>query len=679
MHAMCVRQCDARGERPCVRGKCPFVRARDALGPNGPFSTALPGYEHREAQLSMADAVEHALDAEGVLLVEAGTGTGKTLAYLVPAILSGKRVVISTGTKTLQDQIMEHDLPLLAKHLGVPFEAASMKGLSNYLCLRRFNEFKKSAESNQAAFSRALPVLQSWSERTTSGDLAELSSLPEDSPIRSHVWSGSDTRIGSRCTYYEECFVTNMRRKAEAAQIVVVNHHLFFADLATRNPGGGGILPQYDAVVFDEAHQIEDVATEFFGVRVSTTRIETFVRDAQKALAAARVDDGSDPLCRGVLDAAHGFFGALPRGTGADQPRSTLSPEVFSAAVKEKMFALDAALEALAAHCKARAGASEAVAQLARRATQIRDDVATIAEGNATTHVNWTEQRGRSVSIGASPVDISEMLRDEVLNRTRAVVFTSATLSTSGSFNFVKRRLGIEFEVDELIVPSPFDYKVQAALYLPATLPDPRDAEYFDAATREVVSLVELTGGGAFVLCTSLRAMNELARRATPLLKQTIFVQGTAPKGVILESFRRDGHAVLFATSSFWEGVDVPGDALRLVIIDKLPFDVPSDPLVIARCKRIEEGGEQPFMTYLVPSAAISLKQGFGRLIRTQGDRGIVAILDRRITTKGYGKVFLKSLPDASRCSSREEVTAFWNQHQSIRPSHAPVVGEAQP
>ncbi|MBK8171557.1 MAG: ATP-dependent DNA helicase [Sandaracinaceae bacterium] len=650
-----------------------LVRAREALGPNGPFSTTLPGYEHRESQLAMADAVERALDAEGVLLVEAGTGTGKTLAYLVPAILSGKRVVISTGTKTLQDQIMERDLPFLSRHLGVPVNAACMKGLGNYLCLRRYNEFKKSPEANLALHARALPVLQKWSELTASGDRAELDALAEDAPIWSHVWSGSETRIGARCTYFEDCFVTNMRRNAEAAQILVVNHHLFFADLATRNPGGGGILPQYDAVVFDEAHQIEDIATEFFGVRVSTTRIETFVRDAQRALSAAKVDDGADLLFQNVLNTSAGFFSALPRGAGADQARAMLNPEVFTDTVKQRMFSLDAALEALAAHCKARTGASEAVAQVARRATQIRDDVATIAEGDATTHVNWTEQRGRSVSIGASPVDISALMRDEVLNRTRAVVFTSATLSTSSSFNFVKRRLGIEFEVDELMVPSPFEYQAQAALYLPQGMPDPRDANYFDAATREVVSLVELTGGGAFVLCTSLRAMNELAKRATPLLKQTIFVQGTAPKGVILDSFRRDGHAVLFATASFWEGVDVPGDALRLVIIDKLPFDVPSDPLVVARCKRIEDAGEQPFMTYLVPSAAISLKQGFGRLIRSQNDRGIVAILDRRITTKGYGKVFLRSLPDAARCSSREEVTAFWKSHQSVRPSGARI------
>lgn len=642
----------------------PLVNARDVLGPNGPFAATLPGYEHREAQLLMAEAVERAITSDGVLLVEAGTGTGKTLAYLVPAVLSGKRVVISTGTRALQDQLMERDLPFLRRHMGVPFEAANMKGLSNYLCLRRFNEFKHSAAAMEPTHARSLPIVKAWAETTALGDRAELATLPEDSPIWSEIASGSDTRIGSRCTYFDDCFVTAMRRRAEAAQIVVVNHHLFFADLATRNPGGGGILPPYDAVIFDEAHQIEDIATEFFGVRVSTTRIETLVRDAEKVFAAARVNDGSQPLCKNTLSAAAAFFQSLPRSGASTDARATLTRDVFSEGVRAKMFALDAALEALAAHAKARTAASEAVAQIARRATQVRDDVATIAEGDATTHVNWTEQRGHRVSIGASPIDISELMRDEVLHRSRAVVFTSATLSTSGSFSFVKQRLGIQFEVDELAVPSPFDYEKKAALYLPNDLPDPRESSYFDAATEKIVSLVELTGGGAFVLCTSQRAVKELSRRVLPLVRNTGFVQGDAPKATLLNSFRKDGHAILFATSSFWEGIDVPGDALRLVIIDKLPFDVPTDPLVVARCKKLEESGEQPFMTYLVPSAAISLKQGFGRLIRTQADRGVVAILDRRITTKGYGKVFLRSLPPARRCASVDEVTAFWNTQE---------------
>jgi ATP-dependent DNA helicase DinG len=640
------------------------MHARDLLGPDGPLAQAIPGYEHRESQLAMADAVEQALEGEGVLLVEAGTGTGKTLAYLVPAILSGRKVVISTGTKTLQDQIMEHDLPLLERHLGLPVRAACMKGLGNYLCLRRYEEFMTSADADRAPFARLVPTIRHFRETTSAGDRSELA-LPEDVPIWSHVASSSETRIGQRCVHYDACFVTRMRRAAEDAQIVVVNHHLFFADLASRGPHGGGAIPDYDAVIFDEAHQVEDVATEFFGVRVSTTRVETLVRDAQRALGAAGFADASAPRLRAVLDAAAQFFTALPRPPAGSDARATLEPRALGEPVRDAMLRLDAELEAFAAHCKLRAAAGEAVVQMARRAGAIRDDLATIVEGGAGTRlakgsVTWTEIRGRSVSLGASPVDVSAVIRDEVLGRTRGAVFTSATLATDTSFTFTRQRLGIDFEVDELVVPSPFDYPKQAALYTPRAIPDPRDPGFLDAAADEVVALVELTGGGAFILTTSVRAMHELAKRCVPRLRNLAFVQGSAPKATLLEGFRRDGHAVLFATSSFWEGVDVPGDALRLVVIDKLPFDVPSDPLVAARVRRIEEDGRQAFMEYLVPSAAIALKQGFGRLVRSRRDHGIVAVLDRRLTTKGYGKVFLRSLPPAQRCDTREAVEAFW-------------------
>jgi len=640
------------------------MHARDLLGPDGPLARAIPGYEHRESQLAMADAVEQALDSEGVLLVEAGTGTGKTLAYLVPAILSGRKVVISTGTKTLQDQIMEHDLPLLERHLGLPVRAACMKGLGNYLCLRRYEEFLTSADADRAPFERLVPTIRRFRETSLSGDRGELS-LPEGVPIWSEVASSSETRIGARCAHFEPCFVTRMRRAAEDAQIIVVNHHLFFADLATRGPHGGGAIPDYDAVIFDEAHQVEDVATEFFGLRVSTTRVETLIRDAQRALGAAGFSDASAPRLRAVLDAAAQFFTSLPRPSVGNDSRATLEPRQISEHARESMLRLDAELEALAAHCKLRASGGEAVVQMARRAGAIRDDLASILDGGASTatktsHVTWTEMRGRSVSLGASPVDVSAIMRDEVLGRTRAVVFTSATLATDDSFAFTKQRLGVDFEVDELIVPSPFDYPRQAALYTPRTMPDPRDPGFLEAAAEEILALVELTGGGAFVLTTSVRAMHELARRCVPRLRNLAFVQGAAPKAALLEAFRKDGHAVLFATASFWEGVDVPGDALRLVVIDKLPFDVPSDPLVAARTKRLEEDGRQPFMEYLVPSAAISLKQGFGRLVRTRRDHGIVAVLDRRLTTKGYGKVFLRSLPPARRCDTRAELEQFW-------------------
>jgi len=638
------------------------MRAVDYLMPGGPLSRVIPRFEHRPSQLVMAEAVQKTLEEDGVLLVEAGTGTGKTLAYLLPAILSGRKVVVSTGTKTLQDQIMESDLPLLEKNLGVGVHAACMKGLSNYLCLRRFDDLKKSTLGAEGRVAKQLPVVQSWRETSPTGDRAELDVLGEDAPIWPHVMSSSETRIGAKCSFFEDCFVTAMRRRAEAAQLVVVNHHLFFADLATRGPHGGGVIPDYDAVIFDEAHQIEDVVTQFFGVTVSSTRLEVLIRDSERSFGAAKLRDGSGPVLRELAQASSLFFERLPREKNGG--RASLPREAWTGDLEAAMLRLDAALEQTELFAARHASEGESIAQMARRAGAIRDDVGVVVEGGRS-NVTWTEVRGRRASVGASPVDVSRLVREELFYKTNAVVLTSATLSAGGSFSFVKNRLGVDFDAREEILESPFDYPEQAALYLPTHLPDPRDQDFAAAATDEVLSLVDLTGGGAFVLCTSFRVMEELAHRSRTLLEQTVLVQGDAPKAALLERFREDGHAVLFATASFWQGVDVPGDALRLVVIDKLPFDVPSDPLVAARCERLTENGERPFNKYLVPSAAISLKQGFGRLIRSTTDRGIVAILDKRIVEKGYGKTFRASLPPAARCATFEEVTAWYQGAQT--------------
>ncbi len=641
------------------------MRARDLLDEAGPLAAALPGYERREAQLRMTDLVEATLEQKGVALVEAGTGTGKTLAYLVPAILSGLKVVISTGTRNLQDQIMEKDLPLLREHLGIPVEAACMKGLTNYLCRRRYRQLLESPDADRPTMSRRLPILMDWVERTATGDRAELDALAEDDPVWAAVQSAPDTRVGARCAYHEDCFVTAMRRRAEAARLVVVNHHLFFADLATRGPHGGGVLPDYDAVIFDEAHQVEDVATLFFGVQVSQQQIEKLVRDAERALPPVA---SSERVLRRALHDAEDLFARLPEPT-REGGRAALPPELLGGA---DYHALDASLEALALVLEReasdpsdggpRAGAilrEQQLGQLARRTHRLRDGLAKVADGATSAAITWAERTGRRSAVGASPVRVGPIFRDEVLHRVPAVVLTSATLTTGGSFDYVRRRLGIDFEVDEVQLESPFDHARQAALYLPP-LPDPRSPAFPDAAIAEIVQLVRLTGGGAFVLTTSLRSMSRLAEGARRQLRgRPIYVQGEAPKGALLARFKDDGDAVLFATMSFWEGVDVPGRALRLVVIDKLPFDVPTDPLVEARCRALEEEGEAPFIRYLVPSAALTLKQGFGRLIRSRGDRGIVAVLDSRLTQKGYGQVFLKSLPPATRCERLDQLTAF--------------------
>lgn len=634
------------------------------LGPGGALARALPGYEHRQSQLDMAEAVTRALALDHVLLVEAGTGTGKTLAYLVPALLSGKKVVISTGTKALQDQIMEHDVPLLSRVLGPllgrPIEVACMKGLANYLCLRRYNELLSSA-LGESTYHRELPALKAWAQESEHGDRSELLTFAQSSSIWSEVHSGADTRIGPKCVHYDACFVTKMRKRAQDADVVVVNHHLYFADLALRrgNAGQAGVIPEHDAVVFDEAHLIEDIATDFFGVSVSTTRLAVLVRDASRTLSAARLDLQAERLLTGVTTTAASLFATLPQAAG-DGARVPLSRDAWSDRLRVPMLALDTALDGLAAFCKLHLDQGEAVAQIARRAEQTRNDIATIAEGGGGDRVTWVIARGKGVTFGASPIDVADILRDNLFLRSRAVVLTSATMTTSGTFDYVRSRLGIDFSPEERVLASPFDFAAQAALYVPERMPDPREPSYLDAAEREITELIRITGGGAFVLCTSLRVMRALADRLSRELPHPVLVQGTAPHANLLERFRQHGDAVLVATSSFWQGVDVPGHALRLVIIDKLPFDVPSDPLVAARCERMEQAGDKPFMKYLVPSAALTLKQGFGRLIRSAQDRGIVAILDTRITKKGYGRTFISSLPPASRCYSLDELRAFY-------------------
>ncbi len=605
----------------------------------------------------MGQAVEDVLRDDGVLIVEAGTGTGKTWAYLVPAILSERKVVISTGTRALQDQIMRSDLPALERALGRKVKATCMKGLNNYLCLRRYEAFRHGGAALSRKLIAELRLLSPWAEATATGDRADLRELPEDAQIWPHVTSGPDTRIGPRCAHFDACHVTRMRNEAAEAQIVVVNHHLFFADLALRGPHGASVIPDYDAVIFDEAHQLENAATVHFGERVSIGMIERFARDARATLSDEPPRD-VERLVSHVLQCASNFFRTLePAGEGG---RTPLVPDDLSPATEDALLSLDNALDAVALHCRNRHPVSESVLQLARRADQLRNALCHVLEAQTSKRVAWMQGTGAKLSLGTSPVDISETLREELFYRTRAIVLTSATLSTGGNFAFLKRSLGVDFECREALVDSPFDYAKNAALYVPEDLPAPRDPRYFDAAFERIKALITLTDGGAFVLCTSYRMMRKFAKAFQQAHSLPSWVQGDAPKHALLEAFRDAGNGVLFATASFWEGVDVPGSALRLVVIDKLPFDVPTDPVVRARCALLEEQGEAPFIRYVVPSAALSLKQGFGRLIRTQRDRGIVAVLDSRIRTKGYGKHFLKSLPPATRCDTLEQVQAFW-------------------
>lgn len=616
--------------------------------------------------MQMADAVLGALEGEHHLMVEAGTGTGKTLAYLAAAAVSGRRVIVSTATRALQEQIAHNDLPMLERALGAHTDVAFMKGVSNYVCKRRLSE------ALATEHAPGLGTIAEWVQRTREGDVAELTELPEDSYAWSLVRSSSDTRIGPPCQYYEDCFVTQMRRRAEAAQIVVVNHHLFFADLALRSKPGGeyaAVLPPFDAVIFDEAHQLEDVATDFFGARLSARSLAVLARDAARALQTG----GASPVdtrraAENVEIRAENFFALLRRPGQRGSERVLVRNLGWGTEHQEACLGLDAALTALQQRLAARE--DEPSRAGTRRVGQALTALRTIFRHGAgassqeiDAQVVWVEASERNVSVGASPIDLGPTFRDWLFSRIPSVVCTSATLTVEGAFDYQRARLGAP-SVSELSLPSPFNYPENAMLYLESELPEPNHPEYADLAAERALELIEITGGGAFVLSTSLRAMHGMARALEKRCAHPVLVQGEAPKQALLDAFREHGNAVLVATMSFWEGVDVPGQALRLVIIDRIPFAVPTDPVVVARSRRIEDEGGSSFSDYSLPEAAITLKQGFGRLIRGTQDLGVVAILDRRITKKGYGKKLVRSLPPARAATTIAEIRTFvasWN------------------
>jgi ATP-dependent DNA helicase DinG len=648
--------------------------AGELLAPGGGLARAIPHYEDRAEQRAMSAAVARALDDARPLIVEAGTGTGKTLAYLIPALLSGKRVVVSTGTRALQDQIARHDVPLLRSILARPFSAVVLKGVANYACKRKLVELG-ARNAARATPDVSIEALVDWAHHSETGDRAEVEWLAEAAPLWADATTTPDARIGPRCPHFERCFVTTARRLAESAQLVLVNHHLYFADRALR-AGGGRLLPDHDAVVFDEAHQLEDVATEHFGARVSTHRLAELVRDAQLALAAMPLWTGraADDTIRAVDRAGVTLFALVRAQLAGDafDARVPLPAGLFEAGDRQHAwFQLDSALEDLARTAEAEsepppdeedprpAGARASLAGLARRARGLRDDLATIAEQRHRSHVYWGETRATGTILTASPIDVAELVRRHILRAGPTPIMTSATLTAAGTFAYTRARLGLD-DADELVVSSPFDYARQALLYVPRDLP-PVNEGFSAAAAARVRELLAITAGRAFLLFTSHRALREAASRLADLPYPRL-VQGDAPRAALIDRFRATPGAVLLGTSSFWEGVDVPGDALSLVVIDKLPFAPHTDPLVAARMQAAAEAGREPFATIQLPAAAIALKQGFGRLIRRRDDRGIVAILDGRVVTRGYGKAFLDTLPAGlPRSSALEQVRRWWN------------------
>ena len=656
-------------------------RVAAAFSTTGPLSEAWPGFEPRHGQCRMALATADVLHTGGTLLAEAGTGTGKTLAYLVPAILARQRVLVSTGTKNLQEQIFFKDLPALAAVLDVPFTATLMKGRSNYLCLHRLRAVADAPAEpalfdagGRGAAERAvfLPVIQDWAASTATGDRAELRDLPEDLPLWDDVSADADTCLGTECPEYAECFVTRMRQRAAESDIVIVNHHLLCADAAVRHGSFGEVIPSCPTLVVDEAHQLEDVATNYFGITLSNYRVDDLVRDGERLVAAAHAsrrsqrEDGAWPrehiehaarAFSRVAEHARRFFaemGSARVGTGTAQDGRIRYTAASFLEPLESGLSLAGALEgAQATIMLARQAAQapdpalDAAAETAaRRAGEMHDDLRQLLRGDDPDLVYSLEIRGRGVFLRASPVDVSRLVREAVFDRFRTLVLTSATLAVDGSFDYVKGRLGVR-EADELRVPSEFDFERQALIYLPRRMPPPRSPAFAQAVAEQTVQILRRSQGRAFVLFTSYAMLRSVQPVVEDALPYSVLVQGQAPRSTLIERFRSTPNAVLLATSSFWQGVDVVGEALSCVVIDKLPFAVPSDPVTSARIDAINARGGDAFGDYQVPLAILTLQQGLGRLIRHRQDRGVLAVLDPRVRTTGYGRRFLAAFPPA--------------------------------
>ena len=626
---------------------------RDFFSAGGLLSKRLDGYEPRESQTRMAELVEDALENRHHALIEAGTGTGKTLAYLVPAVLHGRRLLVSTGTKALQDQIFYKDIPLVERLLDRKIQAAYLKGRNNYLCRNKLAALTQDGLFAPLELGK-FEEIRDWAGTTETGDRAELDRVGDDDDLWSRLDARRDRCTGSRCADFEVCFLTRVRRKAIESDIVVVNHHLFFADLAIRESEMAQILPDYSAVIFDEAHELEDIATGYFGFHVSNYRLQELLSDTRAwALERemAREAPLETPLERRIAPvqrASDSFFGrflAIPEG-------------------RHRLRELDGIGDLAGALLNFRSSLDEIADRgnegdsLSRRAGEIASELEVFRDGDMENYVSWLDRRGRGVFLETCPVDVAPLLGEALFDRVPTCILTSATLTVGGSTDYVRSRLGLREAVTETL-STEFDFARQAALYIPKDLPDYRSPAYAEQAAGEIARLVEISDGRAFVLFTSYRQMQtcyELLRDELPF---PTLVQDRTSRSRLVEEFRRRRNAVLFATSSFWQGIDVRGSSLSAVIIDKLPFQVPSDPLIEARIRRIESQGGRAFPDYQVPAAILRLKQGLGRLIRSRTDSGILAILDSRLRTRGYGRVFLASLPEYTLVDEIEGLRAF--------------------
>ena len=636
-------------------------RVARAFADDGPLAQMLPSFEPRPGQREMAAAVADIFEDGGVLLAEAGTGTGKTLAYLVPAILSGHRVLVSTGTKNLQDQIYYKDLPALRAALDVSFTATYMKGRANYLCLHRFADVRDGDESRSPVERAYLEVVSQWAGQTDTGDRGEIEDLPDDVALWNELSATAENCLGSECPSYDDCFITRMRQRAIESDIVIVNHHLLCADAAVRQSAYGEVIPSCSYAVIDEAHQLEDVATQYFGVAVSSYRLDELARDAHRLLAS---DPVADPLATGAVhrivddtqDRARTFFASLMRlGLTGDRTRVTAAALAPTDEAAGHLIASLSVFEGALAQVE---NPSEDMQTLTRRAAELRDQLQFLLRANDPDYVYFLELRGKGVFLRASPIDVSAIVRDVLLQRNDGSILTSATLTVDGSFDYIRGRLGLDHAF-EVRLPSEFDFRQQSVLYLPRRMPEPRSERFAVSVADELTQLLAVTEGRAFVLFTSYANLRAVRGYLEATLPYPLLVQGTAPRTTLLREFRTTPNAVLLATSSFWQGVDVAGETLSCVVIDKLPFASPGDPITAARMEAIEARGGNPFGEYQVPLAILTLLQGLGRLIRHRQDRGVLALLDPRVRTKGYGRRFLASLPPAPITHDLSDIATF--------------------
>jgi len=632
---------------------------REIFGPGGLLEKCMwRGYEHRPGQLEMAEVVHDAFEGHHHAIVEAGTGTGKTLAYLLPAICSGRRVVISTATKSLQEQLYQKDIPFLQKHFAPNLKVAVMKGRANFLCRAKLHQMADQPMLRGMEELDAFRQIKDWARLTETGDRAELAFLPDDSELWTRLDARRDTCTGQKCPEFSQCFVTAMHQRAQEADLIIVNHHLFFADLALKQDDFGRILPEYSAVVFDEAHEIEDVASDYFGRQISNFRFEELARDADQTLRLLRLSSPS--LLRKtqrIRERTRGFFEAFPAREGRF-PFARNEREAFLEQNREAYDAVISSLKAMETEFAALTQKPEELVRIARRSFELRQELAFLFESNEKNFVYWFERRNKGVFLAATPIDVSQILRERLFEQFDTVILTSATLTVEGRFDYIRQRLGLD-HAKERALPPEFDYKEQALFYVPKKMPDVRDPGFAARAAEEIVQLLETSQGRAFCLFTSYTQMNELYERVRTRVDFPLLLQGTAPRTALLETFKNTPGAVLFATSSFWQGVDVPGEQLSCVIVDRLPFAVPSDPIVAARVKLLQEDGRNAFAEYQVPQAVLALKQGFGRLIRAKTDRGILALLDTRIQRMPYGRIFLESLPNYRTTQDLAEAGRF--------------------